>query len=183
MHMSLDGVVSDLEKWASIQDDTLYDSMERYDTVDTVLFGGNTFNPMAEYWKNAELNSSDPLEKDFAKQINSKKKFALINRDLHIDWNASEKLLYTSIEDLKSKLNELKAKEGKNISVESGIRTWHLFLENSLFDEIWLRIQPVIAGSGTRLFDSVKNKMNLEVVESKQFPSGILGVTYRRTKN
>ncbi|CAG7654608.1 hypothetical protein ACFQI7_22580 [Paenibacillus allorhizosphaerae] len=70
MQMSLDGVVSDLERWMQISDHILEDALAYYDTLDTVVVGGNSYLSMAEYWHHAEKSSESALERAFAKKIN-----------------------------------------------------------------------------------------------------------------
>ena len=72
MQMSLDGVVGDVDQWAIISDEIMNQSNKRYDDIAISIYGGNTYPGMAEYWQDAEKNSSDPLEKAFAKKINDK---------------------------------------------------------------------------------------------------------------
>lgn len=134
--ISLDGVISDPDKWAKIDDILLQNSVERYDELDAVIFGGDTYQGMAEYWENAEKSSENPLERELAKKLNDKKKYVISRSDVEIVWRNSELLKIDGIESLAQKLDKLKSENQKDITVESGLRLWQIFIQNSLFDVI-----------------------------------------------
>ena len=52
-------------------------------------------------------------------------------------------------------------------------------LERDLVDELNLRIYPVVVGDGLRLFPERGQTHNLELVESRSIPSGVMLQTYR----
>ncbi len=139
-NMSLDGIVTNLENWAKISDELIEDSALRYEEIDTILFGANTYPFMGEYWQNAEANSNSPTEKSFAKLINDKKKYVISRKKIDLTWRNSEQILFTDTKSLIEKIQNLKNQTGKNISVESGVKTWQFFLENKLYDELARRL-------------------------------------------
>jgi dihydrofolate reductase len=54
-----------------------------------------------------------------------------------------------------------------------------LTLERDLIDELNLRLYPVLVGDGNRLFTEQGQTHNLELVESRSMPSGVMLLTYR----
>ncbi len=52
----------------------------------------------------------------------------------------------------------------------------HSFMELGLIDEYYLNINPVVIGSGKPLFKDIKNKIQLELISSKEFDTGIVGM-------
>ncbi|MFC5113720.1 dihydrofolate reductase family protein [Amycolatopsis halotolerans] len=48
-----------------------------------------------------------------------------------------------------------------------------------LLDELNLLIHPIVLGSGTRLFESPSDRVDLELAASRTFENGVLSVTYR----
>jgi dihydrofolate reductase len=48
-----------------------------------------------------------------------------------------------------------------------------------LIDEYWINVHPVIIGGGKPLFNENRNKINLELLNSKTFKSGTVGLRYR----
>lgn len=178
--MSLDGVVSDVEKWADINSSSMDESIERYTKLDTVVFGGATFPGMAEYWQKAEKSSKSPKKKKLAKALGEKQKIALSNRPIEVDWNNSEALVVKNDQELVRKINGLKEGRGKPIVVESGTRTWRKFLRTNLFDELHIVVNPVIAGTGDKLFDGPLDKTKLQLVKEKKLSGGLIKLEYRR---
>jgi len=77
-------------------------------------------------------------------------------------------------------MNRLKASTDGHISVESGVGTWRLFIETSLYDELWLLIHPVVAGQGDRLFDVRPGQIAMQLDNCKVYENGVVGLCYRR---
>lgn len=92
--ISLDGVISDPDRWAKIDDILLQNSVERYDKLDAVIFGSETYAGMAEYWEKAETDSENPLESELAKKLNDKKKYIHSRSEIEIVWRNSEHLKF-----------------------------------------------------------------------------------------
>lgn len=181
--MSLDGVVEAPEKWANIDDILLRHSIERYDGLDAVIFGGDSYAGMVGYWEKAETDAENPIEREFAKKLNDKKKYIVSRSDMETGWRNSELLKIDGIESLAEKLDKLKSENEKDITVESGLKLWRIFIENSLFDVICFQIHPVIAGQGEKLFDGDLGKMNLKLGKTKTFDNGIVQLNYVKLKS
>jgi dihydrofolate reductase len=179
-HMSLDNVVSDPDKWMLMNDDILKSAIQYYEQLDTVIFGSNTYPFMADYWPKAEQNSTSDIERQFAKKINEIKKIVLSRSAVNIIWQNSELLNYSDNHSLSKSLRRLKQQEGKNISVESGIGIWKLFLENSLFDELFISIHPVIVGKGERLFLNIQKNYELALKQSRTLDNGVVELQYAK---
>ena len=180
MVMSLDGVVSDVDKWADINSDLMDESIARYRQVGTAIFGGATFAGMSGYWQKAAASSRSPKEKQLGQALNKTEKIALTNRPIDIDWENSSELRVKSERELATKIAELKRKSGKAIVVESGVRTWQRFVKGNLFDELHITVQPVIAGTGDKLFDGKLDKTRLQLVEEKKLKGGSIKLRYRK---
>ena len=178
--ISLDGVVSDPDKWAKIDDILLQESVERYEHLDAVIFGSNTYPGMAEYWENAEKSSANALERELAKKLNEKKKYVISRSDVEIVWRNSELLKIDGIDSLAEKLEKIKSENVKDITVESGLKLWQTFIQNTLFDVICCQIHPVIAGDGEKLFDERFKRMPLLLGKTKTFDNGIIQMNYNK---
>lgn len=178
--MSLDGVVSGPDKWAKIDDILLQESVERYDELDAVIFGSETYPGMAEYWENAENSSENRLERELAKKLNDKKKYVISRSDVETTWKNSELLKIEDIESLARKLEKIKSETEKDITVESGLKLWQEFIKHSLFDVICCQVHPVIAGEGEKLFDDEFKKVSLRLIKTKTFDNGIVQLNYAK---
>jgi dihydrofolate reductase len=81
--------------------------------------------------------------------------------------------------DLAEELTKLKEQPGKNILIPGSPTLVRSLLRDGLLDELALNIGPIVVGSGMRLFDETTDHVRLELVESRSYSTGVLGVTYR----
>ena len=65
--VTLDGIVSKVEQWVALDDEAINDSGTYQDTLDAIIFGKNSYQPLVYYWTNAETASSSAAERLFAK--------------------------------------------------------------------------------------------------------------------
>lgn len=180
MQMTLDGVVSDVEQWMTMPDEVIEDTLAYYETLDTIVVGGKSYPGLAEYWQMAEETSESALERRFAKRINDIQKVVFSRSKMDLTWKNSQQILVDDSDSLVREIQKLKAGAGEDISVESGAKSWQLFIQNALFDDIWVFIHPVVAAQGDKLFADVATKFSLELRDSKRYPNGIVGLYYQK---
>ncbi|MFT5168043.1 MAG: dihydrofolate reductase [Saprospiraceae bacterium] len=75
-------------------------------------------------------------------------------------------------------LRDLKQKEGKDIWLVGGAEINTLLLNNNLIDELMVFVMPVILGPGISLFSGRPDFSRLTLVESKNYATGIVSMTY-----
>ncbi|MBB6670416.1 dihydrofolate reductase family protein [Cohnella nanjingensis] len=180
MQISLNGIVSHVDEWMTFSDEIVEEAYEYYKTLDTLVIGGRTYPSMAEYWMTAEQSSASALERSFAQRINAIRKIVVARSERELVWPNSELWVLKDEESLVRKVESLKETEGKNISVESGVNTWQLFLRNALFDEIWLYVHPVVAARGERLFADVNAPFSFRLLDHTVHRNGVVGLRYER---
>jgi len=90
-------------------------------------------------------------------------------------WRNSTIIRSNVVEEVK----KLKAQEGMNITMDGSSVLAHTLLENDLVDQIDLHVYPVAFGKGKRLFPEGK-EVKLKLVETKQIPSGVVFMRYRK---
>jgi len=178
--MSLDNVVSNPENWMLMSDDILESAILYYEQLDTAIFGSKTYPFLAEYWKHAEQISPSNIERQFAKKINEINKIVLSRSNVEIVWRNTELHNFSDAQSLSRLVERLKQQNGKNISIESGVGMWKLFLENSFFDELLVSIHPVIVGKGERLFLNFPNKEELILINHKIFDNGVVELHFTK---
>jgi dihydrofolate reductase len=179
MQMSLDGVVSDVEQWMTLSDEMLDDMLKYYDKLEAVLVGGNTYLHLANYWQNAEKTSNSDLERSIAKKINEIKKFVISRSEVDLVWRNSEQIIYQDTDSLVHEMEQLRKSVSGNISVESGVRTWQLFIRNALFDDLWLFVHPVVVGGGDKLFPDAGDKRPLRLINNSIYQNGVIDLYYQ----
>ncbi|MBA3823020.1 MAG: dihydrofolate reductase [Ktedonobacterales bacterium] len=90
-------------------------------------------------------------------------------------WRNSTLISSNVVEEIRA----LKAQSGKNIYVDGSSVLVHTLAAHDLIDEYSLLIYPIVLGSGKRLFPDGMN-VNLRLIESKPFPSGVVLMRYGR---
>lgn len=177
MQSSVDGIVSDPDRWANISDAILEDALQMYENIGTVVFGGRSYPSMAQYWTGAEQTSTSELERAFAKKINEIDKIVISRSPVKTTWKNSRNVQVADEDALFAAVQKLRSSKGGPISVEAGVKLWQLFLQNRLYDELWMLVHPAIAGSGQRLFD-VEDGARLQFLASRSYENGVMGLRY-----
>jgi dihydrofolate reductase len=138
-------------------------------TTDAYLFGRKTYEAMASYWPTAP--SDDP----FAAHLNPTPKYVASRTLRALAWQNS-----TLIEgDVRVAVAELKHQAGGNIAVLGSGELVHTLMESDLVDEYRLFVQPIVIGSGKRLFRGSDQVRRLRLVDSKTTSTGGLILTYQ----
>jgi dihydrofolate reductase len=169
--MSLDGVVESPDKWGF-----QYFNDETYEVIgagvaqaDAVLLGRRTYLEFAELWPN---QSSEVPMADF---LNTSPKYVVSATLDTLQWGPASLLSG----DLAEELTRLKRQPGKNILIPGSPTLVRSLLREELLDVLTLSICPIVVGSGMRLFDETTTHLPLQLVESRTYRTGMLGVGYR----
>ena len=145
--------------------------------ADALLFGRVTYEMMESAWRRPTdgvwPDWMDESEVRFAERIDRAQKYVVSSTLTKVDWNAE------LVEgDLGEAVRRLKQEPGKGLSV--GGVTLTLALANlGLIDEYTFAVHPVLAGTGPRLFDGLRERIELELVERQEFRSGVVAQRYR----
>ena len=177
LFISLDGVVQSPNEWQFAFDEEMGAALGRtLETADTILLGRVTFTEWAGYWPTVTSGE----DAGFAKWINDSPKYVVSSTlDSVEDW-ANSTLVKG---DLNTAIEELKAGEGKDITVAGSPTLVRSLLEQDLLDELVLLIHPVVAGEGRKkLFADDAAQKKLELVCAQPTRSGVIIATYRPTR-
>lgn len=172
LFISLDGVVEAPDRWRSRHFTTeMADALTvGVEEADAILLGRRLYQEFAAYWPQ---QGSEVTMADF---FNLTPKYVVSpTLDTPLEWANSR--LVTG--DLAEALTKLKEQPGKNIQVPGSPTLVRSLLREGLLDELSLWIFPVVVGSGMRLFDGTTGDVELELVGSRTFSSGVLSATYR----
>lgn len=141
---------------------------------DVEIFGRNTYDLMYPYWHDVALNQSESkATNEFARTIDLIPKIVFSTTMKSVEWNHTT-LLHSNLQE---EVAKLKQQPGKSITV-GGLNIASQLAQSGLIDEYHFLIQPIVAGKGPRLFESVKY-LNLELVGSKTFRSGVVELHYK----
>ena len=75
-------------------------------------------------------------------------------------------------------IKELKKQDGKDIWLIGGGQVNTMLLNENLIDELIVHIMPIILPDGIELFELIPKETALKLVESKSFPTGVVGLKY-----
>lgn len=177
MSVSLDGFIEapngDLS-W-SFPDEELHKHFNDCEsTIDTHLYGRRLYENMAAYWPTADENpSAPPHEIEYAHIWKNKPKIVFSKTHDQVNWNS--RLVKGNIAD---EVNKLKEQPGKDMSV-GGAELASTFMELGLIDEYWLYVHPVVLGGGKPMFGQLHGKINVQLVETRTFVSGVVLLRYQ----
>ena len=182
MTMTCDGYFAgphgELDWMSQTPDQELTDDVVAYfQGIDRGFIGYPTASGMIPYWLNVAQNpSASEGERAIAQAVNSLHPFVVSRQEEKIEWEHAELLVVKSDTELVEAVKKIKRQPGKNLGVPGGIRTAQTFVRLGLIDEYVLMVHPVAICNGQRIFT---NRVNLELVSTKTYKSGVMRVCYR----
>jgi dihydrofolate reductase len=81
--------------------------------------------------------------------------------------------------DIPELIAQLKSRGGKDIFCDGGAELVNTLLKNCLIDELILSVIPVLLGNGIRLFDASNPELQLELISSEHYDTGLVQMHYR----
>src|SRR5208337_3712196 len=144
--------------------------------VDLQVFGRKTYQLMVPYWPEIAKNPSETkADHEFAEAFDSVNKL-VFSRSLDSVEGRNTRIVRTNLYD---EIVKLKQEPGKNILV-GGVDIPSQLMELGLVDEYRFVVLRIIAGEGRRLLEgvSLRERLHLKLVESKNFKSGCVALRY-----
>ena len=143
--------------------------------IDTILYGRKSYDLWGQYIPKTEDSDSD---KEIWKLVHSKEKYVFSRTRKETDKQA----IFIN-ENIVEEVNNLKKELGKDIWLYGGASLITTFINLGLVDEFRLSIHPVVLGEGKPLFIDIKQRLNLKVVSTRTFSSGVVQIIYHRDVN
>jgi dihydrofolate reductase len=137
-----------------------------------LLLGRKTFEIFAGYWPFADT-AKDPI----AAGINKAKKYVVSGSMTNPAWKNSVIIKG----DVAEEVRKLKKSEGPELQVHGSSKLIQFLWKHELVDELWLKIYPVVLGSGKRLFEDGQFAGAFELIDSKTSPAGVIIANYKRS--
>jgi dihydrofolate reductase len=164
--VSLDGVVESPERWASFDDESTELSMRELDHYDAFVMGRVTYERFRENWG----AGGNP----YIDRISAMPKYVASRSLDEATWNAT--LLGP---DIVAAIQDLKAQPGKDLIKYGTSRLDATLLSARLVDELHVWIQPVVVGSGQRIFEGVDPALlTLTLTDVRKLRNGSLILRY-----
>ena len=178
MSVSLDGFFEaangDLS-WSNPDEELFQHFIEREAMIDIHLYGRRLYETMAAFWPTADENPSATKQVVEYAQIWKNIPNIVFSKTLdQVGWNS--RLVRGNIAD---EVNALKAQAGQDLIV-GGAELAASFMQLGLIDEFRLYIRPVILGSGKPMFRPLRDTINLQLVETRTFRSGVVLLRYQK---
>lgn len=148
--------------------------MER---ADALLFGRATYEMMESAWRRPATGGwpewMDEYEVPFAEAIDRARKYVVSSTLSEVDWNAE---LVRG--DLGRAVERLKQEPGEGLWV-GGVTLPLALADLGLVDEYEFLVQPVLAGRGPTLLAGLRERIELELVDRREFGSGAVALRFR----
>ncbi|GAB6930705.1 dihydrofolate reductase family protein [Paenibacillus sp. JCM 10914] len=138
--------------------------------VDTILYGRKSYDLWGQF--TPELKHSDS-EKEFWDLVHSKEKYVFSRTQKGTNDNA----IFIN-DGILEEANKLKNRPGKDIWLYGGAELIATFINLGLVDEFRLSVHPVVLGEGKPLFVDIKKRLNLTMVNTRSFSSGVVQLIY-----
>jgi dihydrofolate reductase len=81
--------------------------------------------------------------------------------------------------DVKTSVEKIKNEEGKDIWLFGGAWLTTSLMTLELVDELSLAVHPIILGAGKPLFYDRIGRVNLQLVSTKSYSTGLVSLNYR----
>ena len=176
MNVSLDGYIAapgDDIGWSVPSDELFHWWSDRVAATDLALYGRKLWDTMSSHWPTADQQPGvTPAEIEFAHRWRDMPKAVFSSTTSAVDGNAR---LVTG--DAVAEITRLKAEEGGVMDI-GGATLAAAAMRAGLIDEYVLATAPVLVGGGTRFFTALDNWVNLNLVETRTFPEGIVLTRY-----
>jgi dihydrofolate reductase len=179
MHVSLDGYTTGPKgemDFITFDEDLQAYVQDLFTDVDTVIFGKNTFLMMEQYWPSVLKNPAafSRFDQQYATWINDASKLVVSASLEKSEWNN------TTILSEADDLRRFKLQHGNTMAIIGSPSLVHSCIELDLIDQFWINLNPVALGGGIPLFYNLESRLELDLLETVSFRSGVVGLQYRR---
>ena len=176
MNLSLDGYIAapgDDLGWSVPSDELFQWWSDRVGATGLALYGRKLWETMSSHWPTADQQpGATPAQIEFARRWRDMPKVVFSSTTSAVDWNAR---LVTG--DAVTEITRLKTEDGGPMDV-AGATLAAAAMRAGLIDEYAIVTHPVLVGGGTPFFTALDNWVNLNLVETRTFPDGVLLTRY-----
>jgi dihydrofolate reductase len=174
LFIALDGVVEAPDQWhfPYFNDEMGAAVDATLGAADTVLFGRETYDSFAGAWPEREEAGEE--DAGLAKKLGDVRKIVVSNQKLEFTWRNSEQLEG----DLVEAVTALKNEPGGNIGLSGSVSVVRQLIAAGLLDELHLLVHPIAVRKGMRLFDEGETPVQLRLISSETFETGVLNLVY-----
>jgi len=177
MGMSLDGYIVGPDggfQWTAPDDELFQFAIDQIREVDVHLMGRRLYEAML-YWETAAQDPTlDEAKREWISLWNPLAK-AVFSRSLSsVEGNA--RLATGSVAE---EIERLRAEPGEGNIAIGGATLAAELAALDLIDEYRPKVYPVLVGGGIQFFPRTEHRVNLELLESRTFPTGVIYLRQR----
>jgi dihydrofolate reductase len=158
--------------WHNVDEEFNEFAIHQLNEVDTLLFGRVTYEGMASYWPTQFAKEDDPIVAD---KMNTLPKIVFSKTLEKAEWDNSRLVK----EHIAEEVSKLKQQQGSDLAIFGSSDLAVSFIQMGLIDELRIMVNPVVLGSGKRLFEGIHDKLNLKLLKTKTFRSGNVLLYYQ----
>ena len=176
MNVTLDGYIAatgDDIGWGGPSDELFGWWLDHDRASGLALYGRKLWEAMSSHWPTGDQQpGATPAQIEFARNWRDTPKVVFSSTIDKVDWNTR---LVTG--DAIAEITRLKAEDGAPMSI-GGATLAGAAMRAGLIDEHTLVTHPVLVGSGTPFFTALDHWVNLNLVQTRTFPDGVLLTRY-----
>jgi dihydrofolate reductase len=182
MNLSLDGFIAapgDDLGWSEPSDELFEWWLEQERAIGLFLYGRRLWETMSSYWPTGdEQPGATPAQVEFARNWRDTPKVVFssaagkVGKVGEVGWNTR---VVTG--DAVEEITRLKAGDGEPMRV-GGAALGGAAMRAGLVDEYEVVTHPVLLGAGAPFFAAVAGRVNLNLVETRTFPGGVVLTRY-----
>jgi dihydrofolate reductase len=172
--VTLDGFIEGSKgeiDWCIMDDDMDFDGFLA--TVDTIFYGRVSYDTWGNFQPGINVSET---ESKLWQSIHLKKKYVFSHQKRQDD-----KATFIS-SDIADKVAEIKEQNGKDIWLYGGASLIKTFIQSGLIDIYRISVHPVALGEGKPLFEALNQRLNLKLIKSNVFKSGVVQIIYEAEK-
>lgn len=169
--VSLDGFIEGPNgeiDWCMMDDDMDFEGF--LDSVDTIFYGRVSYDMWGNYQPAAD---APPAEQNMWATVHAKQKFVFSRENRQDD-----KAIFIDAGDLVKEVSAIQQQGGKAIWLYGGAGLIKTFIQQGLIDVYRVSVHPVVLGAGKPLFEDIKARLNLKLLQTNVFKSGVVQLIY-----
>ncbi|NMD71705.1 dihydrofolate reductase [Bacillus sp. DNRA2] len=141
-------------------------------SIDTIIYGRKSY----DLWRQFTIDKMESdADKEMWQMIQRKQKYVFSRTQK----SSGDDVIFIN-DNIAEEVKKLKNMSGQDIWLYGGSSLITTFIDLGLIDEFRLSVHPVILGDGKPLFSDIKQRLNLKLIETKSYTSGVVQLIYHR---
>jgi dihydrofolate reductase len=177
MSVSLDGFIAGPDgdiSWTAPDQELMEFHVQQTRRIGAHLMGRGLYEDMLP-WETPETRWSDPDALEFARIWKAIPKVVFSATLEQVKGNAQ-----LASDDVAAEVARLREEPGEGVVSVGGAGLASTLIKLDLIDEYRLFVCPVVLGGGTPYFPALERRIDLELLDTRTFGSGVVYLRYRR---